>query len=470
MKQTEGPAQRDTGKENYAKKLAGRILEHTREQLIVTMPYFNRAILKMPVVFYRNGFQKMNHPEGFGTNGRRIICDEQMVIQYFRKEPGLLPRIYLHMLLHCIFNHPFRYGNLDSKYWDFAADLAVENVILELNWDVLRTEGDRQRIDFIEELKSRAGKITAENLYHYFYMHPRVTEMLLRDAPVFHRDLHSFWIPEEFSDNQEAMKKDNEQFDENSSVWGRLAKNVKMDVESFEKNQGKIPDILSDNIKAVHRGEYNYRTFLRKFVTFHEEMHVSHEEFDYIYYTYGLQLYEKMPLIEPLEYRDVRKIRDFVIAIDTSGSTMGRTVQNFLQQTYTILCHTEHFFDRMNVHIIQCDSMIQQDVTLTSQEEYEHYLQNFELKGGGGTDFRPVFDYVEKLRRDGTIPDLKGLVYFTDGLGTFPEKMPEYRTAFIFLKGRQASPKVPPWAMKLELAEEDLAVSDKDFMEERLTY
>ncbi|MBR2189254.1 MAG: hypothetical protein IJ860_07605, partial [Eubacterium sp.] len=385
-----------------------------------------------------------------------------------QREPGLLPRVYLHMLLHCIFSHPFQYGNLDSKYWDFAADLAVENVILELNWDVVRTDGDRQRIDFLEELRQRAGKITAENLYHYFYLNPRVTEMLLREAPMFHRDIHRFWIPEEFSDNQEAMKKDNEQFDENSSVWGRLAKNVKMDVEAFEKNQGKVPDVLSDNIRAIHRGTYNYRTFLRKFVTFHEEMHISHEEFDYIYYTYGLRLYEKMPLIEPLEYRESRKIRDFVIAIDTSGSTMGRTVRNFLNQTYTILCHTDQFFDNMNVHVIQCDSRIQKDVTLTSPDEFARYLDEFELAGGGGTDFRPVFDYIEELQRSGSISELKGLLYFTDGLGTFPERMPDYQTAFIFLKGRQPVPKVPPWAMKLVLAEEDLAVSDRDYMEERI--
>ena len=75
---------------------------------------------------------------------------------------------------------------------------------------------------------------------------------------------------------------------------------------------------------------------------------------------------------------------------------------------------------------------------------------------------------MEKLRAAGTIPDLKGLIYFTDGIGTFPDRMPDYRTAFIFIKGREAIPKVPPWAMKLVLAEEDLAVSDRDFMEERL--
>ena len=41
--------------------------------------------------------------------------------------------------------------------------------------------------------------------------------------------------------------------------------------------------------------------------------------------------------------------------------------------------------------------------------------------GGGGTDFRPVFEAIEK---SGIIPDV--LVYFTDGYGTFPDKEPSY--------------------------------------------
>lgn len=460
---------RDEGREQYAKKLAQRILAYTRDQLIVSMPYFNRAVLKMPVVFYRNGFRKMKRPEGFGTNGRRIVVDEELVIRYFREEPGLLPRTYLHMLLHCIFNHPFQYGNLNSRYWDLAADIAVENVILELNWEVVRVEDDRRRIDFIEELKMRAGKITAENLYHYFYLNPRVAEALLPRAELFHRDVHAFWIPEEFSEDQEAMKRDNARFDKNSAQWGRIAKNVKMDLEAFEKNQGKVPDVLSDNIRAVHRGEYDYRTFLRKFTTFREEMRINPDEFDYVYYTYGLDLYGNMPLIEPLEYRDEKKIRDFVIAIDTSGSTLGRTVRNFLEQTCEILSTEESFFLDMNVHIIQCDSKVQKDVRIRSREELRAYADQIELAGGGGTDFRPVFDYVETLRAAGDLTDLRGLLYFTDGLGTYPEKMPDYRTAFVFIKGREKTPKVPAWAMKMELAEEDLAINDMDYMEEHIS-
>lgn len=55
-----------------------------------------------------------------------------------------------------------------------------------------------------------------------------------------------------------------------------------------------------------------------------EDMQVNDDEFDYIYYTYGLAAYGNMPLVEPLEYKDAKKIKEFVIAIDTSASCRGK--------------------------------------------------------------------------------------------------------------------------------------------------
>ena len=62
-----------------------------------------------------------------------------------------------------------------------------------------------------------------------------------------------------------------------------------------------------------------------------------------------------------------------------------------------------------------------------------------ELKGLGGTDFRPVFDYVETLRQSGSLTALKGLIYFTDGEGAFPEKKPPYDTVFAFVGETEAA-------------------------------
>ena len=56
----------------------------------------------------------------------------------------------------------------------------------------------------------------------------------------------------------------------------------------------------------------------------------------------------------------------------------------------------------------------------------------------------------EKFRK------LKGLIYFTDGYGTFPQRKPPYDTAFVFMRDEAYEPEVPPWAIKLVLEEEDL--------------
>ena len=185
-------------------------------------------------------------------------------------------------------------------------------------------------------------------------------------------------------------------------------------------------------------------------------MKVNDDEFDYIFYSYGLKLFDNMPLIEPLEYKEAKRIKEFVIAIDTSGSVEGELVQLFLQKTYNILMQEESFFTKINVHIIQCDADVQEDAKITSQKEFDEYIKTMKLRGFGGTDFRPVFGYVDILIRNHEFVNLKGMIYFTDGYGVFPEHKPDYQTAFIFIDDEYNNPIVPPWAIKLILQREEI--------------
>jgi predicted metal-dependent peptidase len=163
-----------------------------------------------------------------------------------------------------------------------------------------------------------------------------------------------------------------------------------------------------------------------------------------------------MPLIEPLEYKETKAIKEFVIAIDTSGSTSGELVQKFVQKTYNILKSTESFFTKINLHIIQCDADIQEDKKITCQEDFDEYLKTMKIRGLGGTDFRPVFAYVERLRKEREFTNLKGLIYFTDGYGEFPAKKPDYDTAFVFIDDEYNNPDVPAWAIKQVLQREEI--------------
>ena len=117
---------------------------------------------------------------------------------------------------------------------------------------------------------------------------------------------------------------------------------------------------------------------------------------------------------------------------------------------------TENFFSKVNVHIIQCDADIQEDAKITSQEEFDNYIDHMKIRGLGGTDFRPVFEYVDQLCALKEFSNLKGLIYFTDGWGTYPKKMPEYQTAFVFLDDEDNNYEVPPWAIKVVIQSEEI--------------
>lgn len=241
-----------------------------------------------------------------------------------------------------------------------------------------------------------------------------------------------------------------------ASEWEDLSRRIQAEVESTIARRGSEAGNLVAALAAVNRETYDYADFLKRFSTLHERMRTSPDEFDYIYYMFGLGRYGNMPLIEPLEYREDRSVRDFVIAIDTSESVSGKLVQGFMRKTYNILKQSENFQDRVNVHIVQCDAKIQEDTRIASLDQLDSYMQTMELKGFGGTDFRPVFEYVNLLIEKHEFSDLKGLVYFTDGQGVFPSKQPAYDSVFVFLDDGYSDPPVPPWAFKVILSEKEL--------------
>ena len=71
-------------------------------------------------------------------------------------------------------------------------------------------------------------------------------------------------------------------------------------------------------------------------------------------------------------------------------------------------------------------------------------------------------EQVLELIEQKAFQNLKGLLYFTDGYGTFPRKRPNYDTAFIFYHEDYMDTTVPPWAMKLIIGKEDLELKNNE--------
>lgn len=239
--------------------------------------------------------------------------------------------------------------------------------------------------------------------------------------------------------------------------WRAIAQAVLEQARMETAFQGQPLDDFLNSLEAQARPTYDYATFLRRFMALREEMQVNMDEFDYIYYSYGLELYGDIPLIEPLEFQAVHRIEDMVIAIDTSGSVSEETVKAFLRNTYCILTQQNTFAKTFNLHILQCDDTIQQSVCIHNQQEFELYLQIFTIKGRGGTDFRPVFRYVEEMIDQKAFHHLKGLLYFSDGWGTFPANAPDYDAAFIFLCDLDyQNNDIPYWITKILLDSDEI--------------
>ena len=263
--------------------------------------------------------------------------------------------------------------------------------------------------------------------------------------------------PADLRDYEEQLRESDRQRLERE--WREAGERIRLELEAQSRQRGEAAGELMRRLEVGSRTKTDYAAFLRKFAVLGEHMQLNDDEFDQVFYTYGLRLYGNLPLIEPLETREVKRVREFVVAIDTSGSTSGALVERFLTRTWEILQSEESFFRKINLHILQCDSEIQEHARITNREEFDRYMQSFSAKGLGGTDFRPVFRRVDELLRARELTRLRGLIYFTDGQGVYPERKPDYETAFAFVEPADgALPEVPPWAMRVVLDEDALSV------------
>lgn len=422
-----------------AEEIARQIWKLSRDKLLVNLRFLDRALSSL-------NFRAQYGLAGISCDGKTVFYDPLYVLEQYKKEQNSITRVYLHLLMHCIFSHSYHYGKLEQDKWDLAVDVAVENAILELGLSGLETTRDEKEKEALEVWKSRIGVLTAEKIYRRLLDAPLLLKELQSISNLFFYDRHTMW------EEQETIEITTEE-------WKKISERIKAELKSFSKDKMDKKSMIQ-NLEEATKEHYDYGDFLRRFSVNGEDMLVNDDEFDYVYYTYGLQLYGNLPLVEPLEYKDVNKIKEFVIAIDTSASCRGKVVQAFLNKTYSILKSSENFFRKVNIHIIQCDSQVQSDTKITCDDDFEAFMKQGKLEGFGSTDFRPVFTYVNQCIERGEFENLKGLIYFTDGYGVFPSQKPSYDTAFVFLENDLEQPEIPAWAIKLVLSAEEIRKED----------
>jgi len=455
-----------------------RILEAVRTELYLSMRFMGPALASLGMVMDLS-------TASVGTDAAYIRFHPSFLMQLYLEHPRRLNRTYLHMILHCLLRHMFLTAHQEDTWlWDLSCDIAVEAMIDTMDYPPVFELVTDRRAAIYRQLEDAAGILSAQRIYHYLEAGDIPYRTLMAWEQEFHRDDHSFWMRMDDNagdDTQDGIKppsaprqgpdsKNPEQDDHDSpsrepspeqrqgggtikpdeDTWKKNAEKLKAELENAGSKASDKTGSLTRILSFEQRTQTDYRKFLERFRVIREEAAIDMDSFDYGFYNYGMELYGNMPLIEENEYREAKLVEELVIAIDTSASCQAQLVQRFLNETAAILFAGDQFFKKVNIHIVSCDDQVQSDTKITNTDEMRRYADGFALKGGYGTDFRPVFTYVEQLRRQKDLTNLRGLIYFTDGFGTYPKHPTDYDTAFLFPKDEECGDgDAPAWALKL---------------------
>ncbi len=437
--------------------ITGQILDDSRAQL-----YMDQHFLALALGAFR--YAVNTQMKGIGTDGAYLAVHPKILADLYRENRRMVNRIYLHQVYHCLFRHIFKQIRPDPELWMLSCDMAVEFLIDSQNLRSTRTGRSALRERWRTELSRCSKVLNAESIYRALgeiAPEPPVLDLLKKE---FSPDDHSLWPSLKERENKQPPAKSLML----RKKWEDLSGKMQTDMESFSTEASSGDSSLLEETKVENRERISYRSFLRKFAALREEMHMDMDTYDSILYSLGLEMYGNMPLIEPVETREVRKIDEFVIVIDTSMSVSGNLVRSFLEQTFSVLSETESFLHKVNIRILMCDQQVLSDQKIESKKDLEEYMKHVQLIGEGGTDFRPAFSYVEDLIQKKQFLSLRGLLYFTDGKGIYPKRKPPFETAFIFCGEDYDDSALPPWAIRLILPawqlEEEKRLEDERFV------
>lgn len=429
--------------EEWEAEMAVKILDYVRSELYLDLRYLNIALSALEP-------KCDNNIRTCATDGTFLYFSSEQILRVFKSNAKYLNRLYLHTVLHCLFSHLWvmpgsQTGGEYRRMWHLACDIVVEYVIDGMGKSSTKRILSWLRQTTYEKLKKEQHGVSAARIYRMLWEMPE--EEILALEQEFYTDDHRFWPKREDGEAKQQMAA------MNRKKWDKIARQTRMEEQQNgdEKEDGER---LLASLLTAEKSRRSYKDFLQKFAVLREELRPDLDEFDLNYYTYGLRVYGNLPLIEPMESRERKKIREFVIVLDTSYSTSGALVESFLQETVTILNQNNSFFEDSIIRVLQCDNEVRKDTVLHGMKEFTQFLEQFEIVGGGGTDFRPAFSYINELREQGQYQNLGGLLYFTDGKGIYPKKRPEYKTAFLFLEEFDET-QVPPWAIRLKLEQEE---------------
>ena len=304
-----------------------------------------------------------------------------------------------HEVMHVVLKHLERLGTRQQELWNVAVDAAV-NEILSHTFQI------PDKWIRIPEMKGKC----AEEIYDWLIKNAKIYKVPVGGG----FDSHIFGGGKDQQGQGQGQNQTSGQGNANSPFYqpGQqpfdTARAVR-EAYNFAKSQGKMPAGIERMFADILNPQLDWKDVLRRFI-----VQVIPHDFSYTRpakKSYSVGYY--MPMIK-------RESIELVIGVDSSGSISDEEYAEFLSEIYA-MCKQ---FESLKATVIICDAAVQEVMEI--DENFDPYC--VKGRGYGGTDSRPVYNYIEENMN---MHNVKLLVYFSDGYINIPDKEYPFPTLWI---------------------------------------
>ncbi|RRQ22696.1 vWA domain-containing protein [Thiohalobacter thiocyanaticus] len=398
-------------------------LSAARTRLILDKPFLGALVLRLPMVAADPKWCRTT-----ATDARKFYYNPQYIDSLSLEQAQFM---LAHEALHCALSHFARRQHRVKHRWDLACDLAVNPLLIK---DGLKPPPNALIMDAFDGM-------TAEEIY------PALDD--LDDEPETLDD-HLYDSDEaeggRGGSGGDGQPQDDDGGDGGDASEGELdpsaggapqpkplteAEKEQLQVQWQQRlagaaqqamQAGKLSGGMARLVDHLLAPKLPWRMLLARYLT-----SVARDDYNYS----RPSRREGSAILPSLRSAQV----EVVVALDTSGSISPEEMAEFVTEIDAIKGQV-----RARITLLVCDSELAGDGPW-EYEPWEAFRLPRDFKGGGGTRFTPVFDFV--ARRD-RAPDL--LVYFTDAEGEFPRQEPPYPVLWL-VKGKAGV----PWGQRVQL-------------------
>lgn len=346
-----------------------------RANLVMGHPFFGTLALRLKLV-------EDPSIETASCDGTSIHYNPKYVDKLpLSKVQGMLA----HEVMHPAFLHHTRRGSRDKRKWNQACDYSINTILINAGFDL--PEGTY--------VNPAYNGMTAEHIY-----------TLLPDDPNDNNGGGQNNDPGGdggVDDSPNSQNKGGSQSQQNheEAEW----KVAVAQAAHVAKQTGHLPSDIERMMEELFEPVLPWRSILRRFMTERCNDDFSWKRGNRRFIAQGLYL--------PSRLSD-DAMGEIVICIDTSGSVSQKELTEFGSEIKGIVDEVRP----SKLRVIYCDSGIAHIDEFGPDDDLQ-----FAAHGGGGTDFRPPFKWLEENQ---IVP--RALVYLTDGYGPFPEQEPNFPT------------------------------------------